>query len=137
MARQKILNQWLIADYAVCIYEAPHRIIECMEDIVSCLGDSRQIIMGSELTKQFETIISANASDLFRFIQADSNQQRGEFVLIIAPIKIVSNEETLSIEQINTLNLLLTELPPKKAVNLTHKLCGGSKDLLYNYAVNK
>lgn len=134
-ARCKILAQWEITDYAVCIYEAPHRIIECVEDIITSLGSNRRVVMGRELTKQFETIYSATASDLLKFIENDSNQQRGEFVLIISPPVKLADNENLSMEQLNVLKLLLTELPPKKAVNLTHKLVGGDKDLLYNYTL--
>ncbi len=135
VARCKILKEWQLADYAVCIYEAPHRIIDCVEDIVNSLGPQRPLIMGRELTKQFETIKQAPAAELLKFILSDKNQQKGEFVLIIAPEEKLIDHENLSIEQLKTLQLLLTELPPKKAVNLTHKLVGGDKDLLYNYTL--
>ena len=134
-ARIKILNTWQMVDYAICIYEAPHRIIECIEDILESLGEKRNLIMGRELTKQFETIYKAPAKELLEFILADNNQQKGEFVIIIEPEVIVTDENNITIEQINTLKLLLTELPPKKAVNLTHKLTGGNKDLLYKYTL--
>ncbi|MDQ5921770.1 MAG: rRNA (cytidine1402-2-O)-methyltransferase [Pseudomonadota bacterium] len=145
--RCKILNQWHDISCAVCIYEAPHRIVECLTDIVKCLGDNRPVILGRELTKQFETIVKTTADELLKFILSDSNQQRGEFVLIIEPVHedIVVGDDgisssslakpQLSSEQINTLNLLLPELPPKKAVTLTHKITGADKNLLYNYAV--
>jgi 16S rRNA (cytidine1402-2'-O)-methyltransferase len=134
--RKKILTSWQTTDYAICIYEAPHRIVECVKDIILCLGDERDIVMGRELTKKFETITKNNARQLLEFIEANSNQQRGEFVLIICPSKVNTNQECLSPEQINTLKLLVPELPPKKAVLLTHKLVGGDKDLLYNYAIS-
>ena len=135
-ARCTVLTQWQQLDYAVCLYEAPHRILECVQDIIKCLGENRLIIMGRELTKQFETIKKCSASELLTFIQSDSNQERGEFVLLIAPNAKLPDEESLTIEQINALNLLLPELPPKKAVAIAHKLVGGSKDLLYDYAIN-
>jgi len=134
-ARCNILNQWCQVNYAVCLYEAPHRISECVKDIIQCLGKERLIIMGRELTKQFETIKKCTAQELLAFIEADSNQQRGEFVLIIAPAVVEKDIASLSMEQINALNLLLPELPPKKAVALAHKLVGGDKDLLYQHAV--
>lgn len=134
-ARIKILNTWQKVDYAVCIYEAPHRIIECIKDIIESLGENRNLVMGRELTKQFETIHKSTAKGLLNFILEDSNQQKGEFVIIIEPEIVVTDNKNLTIEQINTLKLLLTELPPKKAVNLTNKLTGGNKDLLYNYAL--
>lgn len=132
--RQKQLNLWLDADYAVAIYESPHRIVDSIQDIVTCLGTERQIVMGREMTKHFETIRKLSAGELLEFVKADSNQQRGEFVLIILPpVKIKTNEEQLTPEQINSLIIIAAELPSKKAVNLCHKLFGGNKDLLYQY----
>lgn len=133
--RQKQIATWISADFAVCIYESPHRITECLIDIVKILGNDRIIIMGRELTKQFETVKKLSASDLLEFVNSDSNQQRGEFVLIIMPEskKDHSEIEELTIKQINTLCLIAAELPAKKAVNLTHKLVGGNKDIMYNY----
>jgi len=135
-ARSKILSQWADVSYAVCIYEAPHRIVACMTDIVECLGETREIIMGRELTKQFETIKKLPAGELLNFITSDSNQQRGEFVLIIAPQpKNIADE--LTTQQLNVLNLLAKELPPKKAIQLTHQIIGGNKDLMYTYLIQQ
>jgi len=136
--RHKILNTWRSVDYAVCIYEAPHRILACVRDIFECLGPKCEIIMGRELTKQFETIKKCNIEELLEFIEKDPNQQRGELVLILYPTskKADALMDSLSATQINTLNLLLQELPPKKAVTLTHKIVGGNKDILYNYVIN-
>lgn len=135
--RIKVLDKWQTIDYAVSIYESPHRIIDCVTDIVSILGEERQIVMGRELTKQFETIKKCSAMELLTFIKNDPNQQKGEFVLIIIPLnKVLDNLEDLTKEQIATLKILLPELPPKKAVQLTNKICGGNKDLLYDYALS-
>ena len=131
--RQKQLQQWQTVNYAVAIYESPHRIMSCLEDIIICLGAERTLLMGRELTKQFETIKKASAQDLFEFIQSDSNQQRGEFVLLIFPAETVDHCTSLTSEQMQALQLLATELAPKKAINLTHKLYGGDKDLMYEF----
>jgi 16S rRNA (cytidine1402-2'-O)-methyltransferase len=105
-----------------------------MKDVITTLGNERIIVMGRELTKQFETIKKLSTGELFEFIIQDSNQQRGEFVLLILPNPVLADDsERLSTEQINILQLIAAELPAKKAVNLTHKLVGGNKDLLYNF----
>ena len=137
--RQKQLSNWLNSDYAVAIYESPHRIIECLEDIIQVYGPQRMLVMGRELTKQFETIKKAAAGDLLEFVLADKNQQRGEFVLLILPeIKSAKAQaESLTTEQITAVTLLAAELPAKKAVNLAHKLVGGNKDLLYQYLLQQ
>ena len=135
--RQKQLNLWLGVEYAVAIYESPHRIVDSLSDIVQCLGETREIVMGRELTKHFETIKKLSAGELLEFVKSDSNQQRGEFVLIILPpLKIRNTEEQLTAEQISALNIIAAELPSKKAVNLTNKLFGGNKDLLYQYLLD-
>lgn len=135
--RQKQLNLWLGVEYAVAIYESPHRIVDSLSDIVQCLGETREIVMGRELTKHFETIKKLPAGELLDFVKSDSNQQRGEFVLIILPkLKIKNTEEQLTTEQISALNIIAAELPSKKAVNLTNKLFGGNKDLLYQYLLD-
>lgn len=132
--RQKQLANWQNVDYAIVIYESPHRILDCLNDISNTLGKARQLVMGRELTKQFETIKKLSIGELIEFVKADPNQQRGEFVLIILPQKSeITFIETLSPEQTNTLKLLAAELPGKKAINLTHKICGGNKDLMYQY----
>lgn len=135
-ARVKVLEEWQDSSYAIALYEAPHRIVATVTDIVSVLGPGRYIIMGRELTKQFETIKYSIASELLEFIKNDSNQQRGEFVLLIYPTDTVQTvQPVLTLEQIRVLKLLLPELPPKKAVTVAHKLTGADKDLLYQYAV--
>jgi 16S rRNA (cytidine1402-2'-O)-methyltransferase len=135
-ARIKVLEDWIDSQYAVAIYEAPHRILDLITDMALVFGPDREVIMGRELTKQFETIKHGTTSKLLEFIRGDANQQRGEFVLLIYP-KIVAKvvQESLTTEQIKVLKLLLPELPPKKAVAITHKLTGANKDLLYSYAI--
>jgi 16S rRNA (cytidine1402-2'-O)-methyltransferase len=135
-ARMRVLEEWVNVPYAVGIYESPHRILESIADIITVLGECRKIILGRELTKQFETIKLVTAVELLEFIRSDPNQQRGEFVLLIypkAPDKEVA--ESLTGEQIKVLKLLLPELPPKKAVAIANKLTGANKDLLYRYAI--
>lgn len=133
--RIKALKQWSEAEYAVCIYEAPHRIVECIEDMVAILGADRIVVMGRELTKQYETIRKMTAYELLMFIKSDANQQRGEFVLLIFPTNIVKSN-VLSAEQIATLNLLAAHVPPKKAALLTSQIIGGDKNLMYNFLVD-
>lgn len=138
LARQKQLTKWLHTDYAVAIYESPHRILGCLRDINLILGTERTLVMGRELTKQFETIRKCAAHELLNQLLSDPNQQRGEFVLLILPpAKQAEQELSLSPQLEQALTLIATELPAKKAVNLAHKLFGGDKDLMYQYLSSK
>lgn len=138
VARKKILQQWCEVSYAVCVYEAPHRIVACVTDMLDVFGGEREVIMGRELTKQFETIRKCTLSRLLEFINQDSNQQRGEFVLLICPVVVEKlTEQTFLLPmQVKTLSLLLAELPPKKAIKIAQELVGGDKNLMYKYAID-
>lgn len=133
--RCKILEQWVGVNYTICLYEAPHRILDSLADIAKVLGDDCHIVMGRELTKKFETIKALPAAQLLAFIQNDPNQQRGEFVLLVSPI-IRVDEFALNQEHIRVLMLLAQELPPKKAATLAAKILGGETNVLYNYLIN-
>ena len=65
-------------------YEAPHRIEECLQDMVAVMGAERPATLARELTKTFETIIPATLGELHAKVQADENQRKGEFVLVVA-----------------------------------------------------
>lgn len=135
--RQKQLEKWRSVDYAVGIYESPHRIVDCLQDILDILGQATPIIIGRELTKQFETIKKDTIKNIFDFVNNDPYQQKGEFVIIITPQIDTDQKELITPEQIKILELLAEELPAKKAVNLTNKIIGGDKDALYNLLLAK
>jgi 16S rRNA (cytidine1402-2'-O)-methyltransferase len=134
--RSTILAQWIDVDFAVCIYEAPHRIIECIKDIINILGNDRIITFGRELTKKFETIKQNTACEILAFIEQDTNQQRGEFVLIIhPPQRLKEHKPSISNSDIDVLTILLQYMGAKQAVNIVHTMNGSDKKLLYQQAL--
>ncbi|HUS18581.1 MAG TPA: 16S rRNA (cytidine(1402)-2'-O)-methyltransferase [Terriglobales bacterium] len=63
-------------------YEAPHRIIESLEDIVEVLGGDRRVVVAREVTKLHEEFIRGRAADVFE--QMRHQEPRGEITLLIA-----------------------------------------------------
>ena len=133
-ARRKILEQLKAQTVTLVLYEAPHRIVECAEDIAKVLGENRQITFCRELTKTFETIYTCASSEASAWLQADVNQQRGEFVLLIEAAPIVEAEE-ISEEAQRVLKCLLAELPLKQAVALATEITNLKKNDLYEFAL--
>ena len=133
-ARRKILAQLKAQTVTLVLYEAPHRIVECAEDIAKVLGENRQITFCRELTKTFETIYTCASSEASAWLQADVNQQRGEFVLLIEAAPIVEAEE-ISEEAQRVLKCLLAELPLKQAVALATEITNLKKNDLYEFAL--
>jgi 16S rRNA (cytidine1402-2'-O)-methyltransferase len=134
-ARRKVLEQLKTQSVTLVFYEAPHRIVECVEDLAKVLGDDRQITFCRELTKTFETIYTCPVGFANAWLQADVNQKRGEFVLLVEAAPLKETQE-ISEEGQRVLKLLLAELPLKQAVKLAAEISNEKKNVLYELALN-
>jgi len=117
-------------------YEAPHRILESVADMVAVLGATREITFARELTKLFETIHTCALGEAPDWLQADENRQRGEFVLLLAPAE-EPDQEDISPQAVHTLSVLQRELPLKQAAQLTAEITGESRKKLYARALEQ
>ena len=131
-ARRAALQSLAGFPYALVFYEAPHRIVECVADLCSVLGGERKIVLAREITKLFETIHVCALRDAEAWLQADTNRQRGEFVLLVSG---ATPQPGLSTEAVSTLSLLLDALPLKQAVQVAAKITGANRNELYQRAL--
>lgn len=111
------------------IYEAPHRVLASLRDAIAVFGAEREACMCREITKTFETIKRACLADLAEFVAADTNQQRGEIVLIIAgskepAVQLGDAEEALLLS-------VAEYAPPKVAAGIVADYLGLKKNDLY------
>lgn len=118
-------------------YEAPHRILECLQDMQAVFGDERPALLARELTKTFETLKGMPLAELAAWVAADSNQQRGECVVLVAGWQAPEGEEAVSAEAMRVLDLLLAEMPLKRASALAAEITGVRKNLLYQAALER
>lgn len=132
-ARRTVLQTLIGHPYTLVFYEAPHRILECAEDLHAVFGDEREIVFAREVTKLFESIHRCRLGDAMVWLNSEPNNQRGEFVLLISG----ASERTggLDAEVERTLFMLLEELPLKQAVQLAVKITGANKNELYQRAL--
>ncbi len=133
-ARKKYLSALQYESRTIIFYESCHRIVETIKDCIEVLGSERQIVIARELTKTFETIHNAPAAQMLTWLQQDMNQQRGEFVLMLAGYHACPEE--ISPEAKRMLALLMNELPLKKAAKMTADLTGIKKNRLYEYGLS-
>ncbi len=131
-ARRKRLEALRQEGRTLVFYESSHRIIATLTDMGEVFGASRQAVVGRELTKQFETILSGSLAELLTCITEDANQQKGEFVVVVAGAEVET--ETQSGEEERVLKLLLEELSPARAAKLAARITGGRKNALYSLA---
>jgi 16S rRNA (cytidine1402-2'-O)-methyltransferase len=131
-ARRTALEKLATIEAALVFYEAPHRVVETIDDLLTGLGGEREIVIARELTKLFEQIVRLPLADAPAWLAADSNHQRGEFVLIVAG---PAPREGLDAEAERVLKTLLAELPTKQAAKLAAEITGVGKNELYQRAL--
>lgn len=133
IARQKKLDALRYETRTLIFYEAPHRILDLIEDMLAIFGAQRRVVLARELTKTFETIHEGNLEALIVWLNNDKNQQRGEFVVLAEGNKESLQHSELEIKRI--LQLLLDELPIKQAAALAAKITHEKKNKLYAQAL--
>jgi 16S rRNA (cytidine1402-2'-O)-methyltransferase len=116
-------------------YEAPHRLLESLTDMRDTFGGDRLAVVARELTKTFETILREPLARLVERVAADSNQARGEIVVLVEGA--VDVEKAFTAETEHLLQLLAAEMPPKKAAAIVAELTGIRKKELYEYLVSR
>ncbi|MDC0589381.1 16S rRNA (cytidine(1402)-2'-O)-methyltransferase [Porticoccaceae bacterium] len=131
--RTKVLQELAAVPETVVFYEAPHRILDTLKDSVEVFGAEHSGFIARELSKTFETYLHGTLAELVSIVEADSNQQRGEIVLVLAGRE--ETESTVTVDGERVLRLLLAELPTAKAAALTAKITGGDKKQFYQMAL--
>ena len=79
--RRALLAQVAALPWAVVFFEAPHRVVESLEDVEAVLGD-RPAVAARELTKMHEQVQRGTLSELRAALVAGDT--RGEFTFVVA-----------------------------------------------------
>ncbi|NLY12872.1 MAG: 16S rRNA (cytidine(1402)-2'-O)-methyltransferase [Gammaproteobacteria bacterium] len=117
-------------------YEAPHRLLESIADMRDVFGADRPAVLARELSKTFETIHDSPLQELYDWVAADANQQRGECVLLVAGYQEPVEAVAVTPEAQRVLTLLMAELPPKRAAAIAAQITGARKNALYQWALD-
>ena len=78
--RREVLEELKDETRTIVIYEAPHRLVRTLEELLETLGD-RQVSVCRELTKKHETVCQATLEEACAYYRA--HEPRGECVLVI------------------------------------------------------
>jgi len=121
VARRKRLQALRGGGVTQVYYEAPHRLLETITDLVDVFGAERPATLARELTKTFETVRTDTLGGLLAFVAGDMNQQRGEIVLAVqgAP-----PTRTLDADLERLLGLAAEVLPARQAARLVAQFSG-------------
>lgn len=136
-ARQKRLSGLADEQRTMVFYESTHRIMESLMDMGAAFEEQRLIFIGRELTKRFESHFLGTATACIEWLGGDANQQKGEFVVIVAGCDERLEEARRHEQAMDIVRLLKSEVSMKKAVSLASKISGARKNLLYEAALQE
>lgn len=133
-ARQQKMQKLKEDTRTIIFYEAPHRIVEMLKDCQLVFGGQRKVVIARELTKTFETVRGDVLDELIAWVEADENQRKGEFVVLVQGA--ATREDTgVDVESERILLILLKDLPVKQAAALAASITGLKKNALYQFAL--
>lgn len=130
-ARRERIGELVAETRTLIFYESSHRILETLHDLAAGFGFERQAVVARELTKVFETVLSANLGELFEQVSADANQQRGEFVVLVAGASGEQADAVLA-QGRRVFALLCEEMAPARAARMAAAITGAPRKALYS-----
>ncbi len=128
--RQSHLNEIKNFRRTLIFYEAPHKLIYTLEDLLENLGD-RRIALCRELTKIHEEVLRGKISEMLEYYKEKS--PKGEYVLIVEGAPEEKAEQEITLEKACEMAQQLVENGKKasEAAKEIAKLTGFSKSEIY------
>lgn len=138
--KQQVLEELKRETRTIVLYEAPHRLVRTLTELLEALGD-RKISICRELTKKYETVFRTTFSGALEFYEAE--EPKGECVIVIEgkSHEEIQKEKEASWESMpieEHMELYLNQgMDRKEAMKQVAKDRGISKRDVYQYLVEK
>lgn len=134
--KQRILEELKGETRTIVLYEAPHRLLRTLSELLEALGD-RRISVCRELTKKYETVFRTTFSEALAFYEAE--EPKGECVIVVEgkSVEEIQREkesawESMPIEE-HMEKYLAGGMDKKEAMKQVAKDRGISKRDVYQY----
>ena len=131
-ARRARLQALAAESRSLVFYESPHRIVESIGDMQQIFGSDRRVFVAREISKKFETHFLGTSLDCLAWLQQDSNQRKGEFVIIVAPCDELEVEARKLQQAVALVKSLRHDISMKRAVAIASEFTGARKNQLYS-----
>ena len=98
--RQKRLELFRSETRTVVLYEAPHRLVRTLNDLITVVGNEREIVLARELTKMHEEFWRGKIKDAIA-MYTNERQPKGEYTLVVrgaAENSLITSEAELKRE---------------------------------------
>jgi 16S rRNA (cytidine1402-2'-O)-methyltransferase len=116
----------------IVLYEAPHRLVRTLHDLVSIVGADRSVAVARELTKLHEEVWRGSLGDAVA--RAESDEPRGEHVIVLAGAPPAPPPSTEDVEEALSA-ALAAGVDRKTAVAEVAAALGAPRRLVYDAAL--
>lgn len=113
-ARRSVLESSRNSPRTLIFYEAPHRLLETMQDVVDILGPDRRVVVAREVTKLHEEFLRGHADQVLTELKSRADV-KGEITLLIAKAEEQSTAPSSTTVSIRLRELMQTEGTEEKA----------------------
>lgn len=117
----------------IVLFESPRRVYDACVLLADSFGDDARVVIGRELSKAHEQITDAKAGDIVRAFADGTIPQLGEFAVYAESPAIAQTAQTPAA----VFDILLSELPPRRAAALTAKITGANANAIYRSYAEK
>lgn len=112
-------------------YESPHRLLDSLADMEQVFGETRQIVVARELSKQFEQFVSGEFHEVVEYFSANRDKVRGEFVLMVQGFEQSAQASQQSDYDPLIKSLMKQELPVKQISEIVADYFSVKKKAVY------
>ena len=116
-------------------FESPHHIKETLLVLANSLEPDRQVVIGRELTKKFEQIVTLKAGDISQWLE-DAMSLKGEFIILVAGRPASADEAPEHESLMLWANALSPYLGSKEIATVLAQVLGLSKKEAYQIALD-
>ena len=127
--RRTMLESLRETEQTTVVYEAPHRLVEAMRDVVEILGPQRPLVVARELTKIHEEFLRGSAAEVLEQVQR--REVKGEITLVIGKSEVPGPTTTKNIAERVREIMREQKIDENAALKVVAKELGVSKSEAY------
>ncbi len=135
-SRREHLDSLQAEKRTMIFYEAPHKLMNTLEDMVEVFGAERPVSFCRELTKLHEEVIRTTLGEAI--VHFTETPPKGEFVLVVAGAPEEAKEVPTATDAAGRVNALISQgLSRKDAIKQTAQELGLPKNAVYAAALGE
>lgn len=135
-SRKEHLESLIGESRTMVFYEAPHKLVNTLEDMAAVFGADRPISLCRELTKLHEEVVRTTLGEAIE--KYTETPPKGEFVLVLAGAPAIEKEKATPADAAARVAQLMEEgLSRKDAIKQTAKELELPKNVVYDAALSE